>query len=74
MQVITRKADPERDEWDEGYTLALSVDGSSLFLSARDREGNTVEPFPLSPKQAKAISDSILQHLDSISETTIKTK
>jgi len=69
MQVITRKADPERDEWDEGYTLTLSVDKSCLYLSARDREGNAVEPFPLTPKQAKALADSILQHLDTISVT-----
>lgn len=65
LQTITRPS-ARGDEWDEGYTLALSVDKSTLYLSARDREGDTVESLPLLPRQAKRLADALLQHLDSI--------
>ncbi len=65
MQVVTRPSQ-RGDEWDEGYTLALSVDRSIIYLSARDREGDTIESLPLTPRQAKRLADAILQHLDTI--------
>ena len=66
--MITHPAE-RGDQYDEGYSVKIfEFPEPRLEFSTQDLDGDFVL-LALTPKQAKRLADSILQHLDTLSET-----